>query len=35
MPYFNMMLIALQHTKADVDGWPDVWDDIVKFAMDA
>ena len=33
MPYFNMMLIAPQHTKEDIDGWLDVWDDIVKFAM--
>ena len=35
MPYFNMMLIAPQHTKEDIDGWLEVWDDIVSFAMGA
>jgi glutamate-1-semialdehyde 2,1-aminomutase len=35
MPYFNMMLIAPQHTKEEMDGWLEVWDDIVKFAMGA
>lgn len=33
MPYFNMMMLAPQHTKEDIDGWLDVWDDVVKFAM--
>ena len=33
MPYFNMLLIAPDHTKADTDNWVTVWDDIVRITM--
>ena len=33
MPYFNMILVAPQHTQEDIDGWLEVWDDFVRIAM--
>ena len=34
MPYFNMLLITPQHSKADTEKWLAVWDDIVRILMD-
>ena len=33
MPYFNMLLVTPQHSKADTKKWLDVWDDIVRILM--
>lgn len=33
MPYFNMLLVTPQHTRADTDKWLPVWDDIVRILM--
>ncbi len=33
MPYFNMVIVAPQHTKADTDKFIAAWDDIVRITM--
>ena len=33
MPFFNMILVAPQHSQEDIDGWLEVWDDFVRIAM--
>jgi glutamate-1-semialdehyde 2,1-aminomutase len=33
MPYFNMILVAPQHTQDDINGWLECWDDFVRIAM--
>ena len=33
MPFFNMLLVAPQHTQEDINGWLECWDDFVRIAM--
>lgn len=33
MPYFNMVMMAPQHTEEDINGWLEFWDDFVRITM--
>lgn len=33
MPYFNMLIVTPQHSKADTARWLPVWDDIIRILM--